>query len=627
MPTEAQLVDALSKADAAGDTASAQQFASMIKAQRASGGNAALPAAPQQDNPAARAFAAGQQQGAQTSPLMAGVDQAANSVLFGQGDRVMGALRYVGQRIAGVPNPDSYDTDRAYMGGQFSGSQGAHPVAGTVGGVTGSFLGGAGVAKTLDAARELPVVGKTVGAISDALTPVTRDAAGTPLRTGSAVGNVLKSGAANGVLGFGIAKADGQDTPSALQTAGISALAGPTVGKMAEFGLSKLLPASQRAFTTLAQAVRETPAVLEKAYDTFVKTTGAEPTMAQLADLKSRGAIKSLAKANATVGQAANVAANAGSAPLHEQLQTFATRPQTEAALNDFRDTQMDQAMSTPHPQTGVALRDTPVNDPAGILTDPHIEYALRPNTAINQRLNQASPLVDDRIPNNTATIGDIETIRKALRDQQNSLMRPAPGSNSSRDPILAKEFGDMAAKVESLGSQADPDYARVLGNYRHLSRYGQGLAHGATGRGVGDIDTGDSQLGAALKTPMGLAGYEHGNALYNGRQALNSIAPSSIAPEQQFGAHHATQAAMAASSGGVGAIYHAMRAIPGLHLPDSAQQIVARQLFDPSMSKQAVANLRRGRVTDQQIRQLGTMIGGAAGANISSYLSQGQGQ
>lgn len=622
MPTEAQLVGALQQADANGDTAAAQQFAGMIKQQRAAPQPTDLPTPAQ--TPANNAYAAGQEAGAQTSPLMAGIDQASNSVLMGQGDRVMGAVRYAAQRIAGVKNPDDYATDRAFAGGQLSGSQEAHPIAGTVGGVAGAFMGGGIASKAVSAA------GKAVPAIqtaADMLTPVTRDAAGTPLRAGSAVGNVVKSAVANAAIGGGIALANGENPAQAGQTALISAAAGPTVGKVAEFSLGALSGASSRAYQTLAKTIGETPDTLEKAYDSFVKLTGAEPTMAQLSGLKTQGQIKSLADANSTIADAAVKAARAGSAPLHEQLQTFqnATRPQTVAAVNDLRDTMMDSNMNQPHPQTGVPLRDTPVSDPSGLLVDPHIEYALRPNTAVNARLGQTSPVID-RIRNDQVTLGDVETIRKALRDQQNGFSSPAPGSNNARDPILAKEFGDIAAKVENLGTAADPDYAKVLGQYRDLSRYGQGLAHGMTGKSVNQIDPGDSQLGAALKTPTGIAGYEHGNALNTAQQALKAISPGSISPGSAAPGLQDIAHATLSTAGKVGLVSKTMRAIPGLHLPESAQQVVAKQLFDPTMSKQAVANLRRGNVTDQQIRQLGTMVGGVAGANIAQYLSQ-QGQ
>jgi hypothetical protein len=616
------LMAALQKADAAGDTQSAQQFASMIKQQQGQQDPATANQTQPAETPAQTAFDQGAQEGSQQGPVSTAINQAAKSVLMGQGDKVMGAIRWAAQRLAGVKNPDDYATDRAYMGGKFSGSQAANPLSGTAGGVAGAFMGGGILAKTAKAAESLPVVGKGVAAVNDALTPATRDINGTPMRVGNAILNVGKSAGANAAVGGGLALANGQDPAQAAQTAAVSAVAGPTVGKLAEFSLGKLLPASQRAYQAFSQAVGMKPADLEAAINAHQSLTGDIPSTAAMADLASQGKLQSLAKSNGIVADAAIKAARAGSAPLHEQLATLgnATRPQTEAAINNLRDTMMESNMALVDPSTGNALRDEPINDPNGILNSPHIDIAMRPNAAINARLNQPSPVLD-AIQNGTATVGDIDTIRKALRDQQNAFMNPAPGSNNARDPNIAREFGNIANQVEQLGRSQVPDYGKALDQYRGLSKYGQGLAHGASGKSVAAVDPGDTQLQTALQSPMGSAGYEHGNALYNAKQVLNSISPNSITPPGGPGLQDVAHATLS-TAGKVGLVSKALRTIPGLHLPDSAQQIIAKQLFDPSMTKQAVANLRRGRVTDNDIARLGTMIGGNAGANIAQYLS-----
>jgi hypothetical protein len=272
-----------------------------------------------------------------------------------------------------------------------------------------------------------------------------------------------------------------------------------------------------------------------------------------------------------------------------------------------------------------VPLRDTQVQDPNGVLLDPHVDYALRPNTQVNSRLNQtSSPYYGAKT--NSATIGDIDTIRKALRDTQNAFMRPPAGSGHARDPGLAKEFGDIANKVEQLGVTADPDYGLVLQNYRNGSRYAEGFAHGLAGKPIADVPEGDSLLAASLKTPHGIAGYEHGNALHNAAQALDVIRPGSVSPQGGgVGPSHVAQGAMAASSGGISAVYHAMRAIPGLHLPDNVQRTIANQLFNPHTTQQGINNLRRAGVDADNLRQIVGMTGLAAGANTGRYLSNNE--
>lgn len=556
----------------------------------------------------------GEAQGKSENAGSAGIDQAAQQGTFGLSNYINAGATYAAQRLFGQQRPDSFATDLAISRGRSAGEVAASPVAGTVGGTLGGLVGGGALGTILKAARVVP----GAGAVLDALAP----------KAGQGVRNVLKASGTGAAIGTGIGLANGQSFPEAAQSGAIAAVATPVVGKVASVAAARLTPVAQRAMQALATHLSETPEDLESAFQSFQHLTGSTPTMAELAGLKSQGLLKKLASANATIGEAATQAADLGGAPLHEQLAAMqasnANRPQTAAAIDALRNSVTDQAMNMPHPQTGMTLNQTHAPDPQSFLLDPRVEFAMSPNAHVNARIGRPSEILD-RIAQNQQTIGDVDVVRKALRDQQNQFMRPAPGSMSAKDPLLAKEFGDLAQKVEGIGVRADPDYGKVLGNYRGLSRYSDGFQHGLTGNAFEDVPRDDTMLAASLKTPMGQAGYEHGNALYVAKAALDTIKSGTVNPQTSFNAGHATQAAMAASTGGWPAIYHAMRAIPGLHLPDNVQQEIARQLFDPRQTAAGIANLRRARVSDHDIRAFGAAVGGTAGGKIADVLSQGR--
>lgn len=567
--------------------------------------------APQPQSAADRANAAGQEAGAAESPLIAGIGQAATQGTMGLQHYINAGARYAAQRLSGVPNPDDFSTDLAYSRGKSQGEITAHPIAGTVGGVAGAVMGGGALGTLAKGSR-----------FARALAPV----------DGEKVLNVAKAAGTGAAVGGTTALANGDNLPDAARTAAVSALATPVAGKVASFALNKLQPAGQRAMQTLANTLNESPKVLQDAYDTFTKLTGNVPSMAQITDLASQGKLRDLAKANPTIASAAIKAANFGNAPLHEQLAATqnATIPQSAHGINTLRDTETDTAMATPHPVTGVPLRDTLVNDQQGVLLAPHVEYALRPNTTLNARVGNLDHMgntpILSRIGDNQATIGDVDTVRKALRDVQSQLMSPPMGAQHARDPIMAKEFGDLANKVEGLGVRADPDYGHVLTNYRNASNYAEGFSHGLKGNSIMDVPENDTRLASALNSSHGTAGYEHGNALYTGQQALNSIAPGSVrAADGGANAGHVAQAAMAASSGGVSAVYHGMKALPiiGDRVPEKVQQVIAKQLFDPKTAQQGINNLTRAGVQAKDLKVLGATIGGVAGQRIADYLSQ----
>lgn len=646
MATLDQLNAALLKADAAGDTANAQLFANQIKQMRASAGQGAPPVP---TSAADAANAAGQDAGANESAGMAAIGQAAHQGTFGLNDYINAGARYAAQRLTGVDNPDDFATDVAYSRGKSQGETAGHPIAGTIGGVAGAVLGGGAILK---AAKAIPGIAGLV----DAASP----------KAGQAVLNVAKSATANAAIGGGLSVANGDDLPTAGRNAAISAVAGPIVGKLAGIAAGKLepyasaaiaklvpsfkpttlSPDSQAAMSTLADSLKMTPADLQAAYDSHLKLTGALPSLAQISDLQSQGKLRALAAANPEIGEAAMTAASAGNAPLDVQLKQAAAdranlaamgrtgRPQTSQGILGARDQAMDAMMAAKDPSTGLALRDEPVQDPSGVLQSAHVDYAMRPDEAINARLNQSSPVMDrvrasatpSGLSNSASgppvTIGDVETIRKALRDQQSRFMRPAPGADRAANPQIAKEFGDIANKVEGLGTSQHPDYGTAIGGYRQMSRYNTGFEHGMAGNALNDAP--DDFTAKDLASSMGQAGYAHGNALNRAQAALDAISPSTVRPEAELGPTAAAKAVHATTAPTVGTLASIANHLSGLALPKQVQGVVARQLFsnDPVVVKQGIANLARAKVSANDIRQLGAAVGGSAGLAISQYLN-----
>lgn len=593
----------------------------VIAAAQAQFGGSAPETQPNQRAVTARdlAFDAGREAGAEPGALnsvSAAIGQAAQQGTGGLQNYLNAGIRYVAQRAAGVQNPDDIQTDLAYARGHSEGEIEGHPVAGTVGGVLGGIAGAGAAGTALKGTR------------------LARAAAAVP---GQKVANVAKAAAAGAAIGGGAALAEGQNLPQAAETAALSGAGGTVAPKVMSYSVSKLQPTAQRAMQTLADNLRESLPTLQATYDNFVKLTGNPPSIAQIMDLKAQGKLRDFAKANPTIAAAAIKAANIGDAPLHEQLAAtqFASRPQSAQASLDLRDSRMDEGMNAAHPVTGKTLAETPVDDPQKILLSPHVDLALNPDQTINARLNRTSPTLD-RIQNNQATLADVETVRKALRDQQTAFMSPSAGSTHARNPQIAKEFGDIANKVEGLGRRADPtqgagrQYGALLDQYRSISRYTDAFTHGLNGNPF-EAPEGDHLLASALKSKEGAAGYEHGNALHTAQNALDSIAPGSVAqPEGGVAARHLAQGGAAVATGGINSIIHGLRALPvvGDRLPEGVQKVIAKQLFDnnPRVVGQGIRNLTRAGADAKSIRAMAAGFGGAASAKIADYLSsQGQ--
>lgn len=595
-------------------------------------------------SPQDQANAAGQDSGANESPVMAAIGQAAHQGTFGLNDYINAGARYAAQRLTGVKNPDDYSTDVAYSRGKSQGEATASPIASTVGGVAGALLGGGAIAKGLSAAKTLPGVGRVI----DALAPIAN----------KPISNISKSVGINGLIGAGQSAANGDDQPTIGRNAVISSIVGPVVGKVAgavasrvePYIAGKLTPAIQKlvpsfnpdnlsgtslaSLNTLATTLGVSNKDMAAAYDSHKLLTGALPSIAQITDIAQQGKLKALAAANPEIGQAAITAAQAGNAPLDVQLKQAASdranlasqgmpgRPQTSQGLLSARDQAMDVMMNSKSP-AGVALRDEPISDPTGVLSQPHVAYSLQPDTQMNARLGQPNPVLEN-IRNGNATVGDLDTVRKALRGTQADLMRPNPSGGSAQNPLGAKEFGNVANQVEGLATSQHPDYGTAISGYRQLGRYETGFNHGIAGNDFHDAPDDFTRQDLDHPSGIGKEGYAHGNALYNGQRALDAIAPSTVKDGTQPGLGTVAAAAHTIAAPSLLSVANLSNHLQGLSLSKSVAPVVAKQLFsnDPVVVKQGIANLGRAKVSSQDIARLGAAIGGTAAAGINQYLN-----
>lgn len=616
MPSEQQLVDALQRADAAGDHEGAQQIADMIKAQRA--GDVDPSVAPTHGGPAAAptshdaAAQAGLQAGQDENPILAGISQAAQQATFGGQNYINAGIRWAAQRALGVKNPDSFADNLEYSRSKSAGEAGAHPVASTVGGVAGSFLGGGAIG---DAVKLASKGSKVVAAGQRLLTPGS-----------NAVANVAKSAGINGLISGGSSLAAGDDTLTAGRNAAIGAVAGPVLAKGANVAFNKLTPVAQRAMMTLAKTLDESPQVLAAANQAYTRVTGVQAPLAALTGLKSQGKLKALAAANDEIGQVAATAADIGGAPLHEQLQALQQaqqNPQTVSGMEALRDRNHSAALDQPAATTnGVPLRDAPVpittQSRLDVLTDPLITHALNPDTRVTNSLFGPDDL-HNAIATDTLTVGDLDHIRLQLRNQQ--AVHDSPTAGTGRNPEVAKAYGKAAQAIEAMAQSAHPAYGNAMSDYRNASRYTTGFQHAYEGKALTDAP--DNFTARDLAHPIGQAGYEHGLALRKGQQALAAIAPGTVQPPKGPDVTTAIKAAHAVSAPSALSVAGILNSLQGKSLPKAAQAVVSDMLYskDPARVQQGIANLEKYGVQSDDLRRLAGVIGGVGAERITAHL------
>jgi len=208
-----------------------------------------------------------------------------------------------------------------------------------------------------------------------------------------------------------------------------------------------------------------------------------------------------------------------------------------------------------------------------------------------------------------------------------------------------------LANGIEQMARDSSPEYSDALDQFANDSNYIDGHAHGLTGKTVGQ--TQDPGLIKALASPDGQAGYQSGittrlaNTAFAGEggastvgkdiasqagtaanlgktfrpvqvdalrdaagaetaaaDSLRALAPTTPAPAATGAGVRLAMAAAELSRGRpVAAMYHGIRALPGLHMSDNVARITAGYLTDPSMAQQGINLMARGGINETQTR------------------------
>lgn len=641
---------------------SAAQVMAYVQSQH----NPASPAAPAQ-SPGDAAFAAGQETGKNESGLSAGLDQAARQYLpLGLGTDVGAAARYVGQRVVGVKNPDSFATDLAYSGGQSQGETEGSPVASTVGGLTGGVGQAVALTPLLRAAQPF----KASLALKTAAQGGTKLGNATKLLAQGATAGAELGAAQGGVQG-GINGGNGLSLPGAAVGAATGGAEGAAVGGAggllasgaltAGKGIKALFsPAGDKSIAILAQKFGVSPTDLRSVYGRFkldtggtidpttgVVTGGRDPAMGELTDLYNRGEVHAMVGKNPLLGAAVANAADTSATTLGSRLTTQMAKTigpgEDPAELVQARGANMTAAMD-------------PLRDQKIPLAPSDIEF-LRSEVLPNSGLTQLGRRgIHADLDTGELSIGSADTLRKSL----NLRAQANPGEG----------FDQLASGIRDIATDASPGYKQALEDYGADSRYINGHAHGLTGKTIGQ--TSDPSLISDLSTPEGEMGYKSGIAtrLNNaaaknassaastaadlaqptstganvsktfspidagalrsaaaaegkGLESLQAIAPSM--PKGAEGPNMGQAALSAVSHTWPMRVFHLIQAHLGAGMSDDVARVTARYLTDPSMAKQGIALMARHGITPAQTQQL--LQRAAAGGAVVGNSAANQGQ
>lgn len=642
MATEEQLIGALRKADAAGDTDGAKRIAAMIKSQRSS-------------TPAASG-------GSDAGGLYAALHGFEDAATFGFGDKAAAGLAAgASHLIPGIPN-QSYDQALQGIQGRSTASADAHPLAALGGDLAGIVGGGGVLASGLKAAKAIPIAGRLAEGADALLTA----------KKGQGIRNVAKAAVTGGALGALDAAGHDANEDQTLEATALGAVGGPIVSKIGTTVVKALTPASQKAMALLAEKIGETPDVLQRAFTQFQAATGRVPTMAELVGLKTRGELRSVAADNPTVGEAMTHARDTAEAArtdaLPQRIDQIAGPTQDVNTLVTARRTRMDAAMQPLH-------RTTVPVDPndLDLLNDPRIRSAFANGSPLRTRLRGVIEDLAAGNPNHDLTVQDFDQIRQAVRGRQAAYANPA---NSAHNPHTAREYGDLADQIGDVATQAEPGYRVALDQFASDSDYLHGFKHGMAGHDIGEAER--PELIAALGRAEGARGYQSGitsrlaqqagesnsgalrtanDLSENGAtirrvrgslgaqtarqlqeaghheaysaQALDAIAPGTLRPateENLLG--HAGQAAAAATAHSPTWIgYHLTKLFGGGKLKMSAavQTKIAQYLSDPNMTQQGINLLRKAGASNADMARLATAIAGSTGVSAGEAVAGGQ--
>lgn len=651
MPSRAELIAGLRKADAAGDTYAAKRFATMLNAQSAA--HPPTPATP----------AAAPEQGLLGDiggSALAALHGYADSATLGAGDYLSAGVATAGQaaghalgldQLGVTAAPQDYSRNLSDIRGDAAERANNHPVAAIAGDVAGLFGGGGVIGAGLKGAKALPVVGRAATLAEAALAA----------RRGQPVLNTVRAVATGAGVGAVDSALHGGNADQNLISAAGGAIAGPVMGKLAGAVATRLAPASERALALLSDKIGETPAMLRTVFDKFRAATGRAPTMAEVVGMKSRGELATIAAENPTVGVAANQAAVNANATrpttLPGQVTAAAGRaPETLGGLETARNTAMDTAMRPIGPKQ-VPLDSTTVD----LLSDPRMRPVV---TDPKMRMRIADAITNHGGGSPAAlSIDDIDAIRQALRARQGALHAGGRSQN-------AMGLGEMADNLISATDAHVPEYRAALNEYANTSDYIAAFEHGFAGKSIGEADgglvktlgtakgqsghasgvmsrlaqdAGGSERGAnsvaldltqpgTLRAVMEAVGpkraaelAEAGAFERKSREALNEVAPGQITPQSP-------SANVADAAHGLAAVTYHSPAASAYHgsriwqrifgdsvkVPPAVQRQVAAYMLDPRKTAQGIALLKKAGAKADDIRRFQTAVSAATADEIA---------
>lgn len=628
MPTEAQLVDALTRADAAGDHEGAAQLASMIQQMR---GSSTPPAQTAQQ----RASAAGQAAGAQESPLMAAIGGAAHAGTLGLMDYIGAGARYAGQRAVGVDSPDNFDTDLAYTRGVSQGATSEHPVANVVGNVAGVLMGGGALSAGAKAAEALPVIGKAAQAVGRVLAP----------QSGQPVANVARTAIVGGA-GAGAQSALSGDTPAQI---GVNTAAGAVIGPAAGYaaqGVAKAIaPLPMKTARLLAKMFGESADDVATTWSRESAAAGRPLSMREFSTLAQAGKIRGAAANNSvlvnTLIASDDTASAARSTSMaHQFAYDSAGRPTTSSAdLEAWTKKAGDSEFGAVRNQTF----------PLSPEDNDFLQGDVMPYVSLSRA---AKRTIAEELDRGELSVGSADILRRNLRD----LASAKPGQG----------FYERMGDVNDLVSAAVPEYRAAVQNYAKRAQITEGAKLGEQVLGGNDTlgflsDFNNSSDAAKIGVPHGVRA-----ALYNAAQTPDSagglagklatddglyqrlaatIGQPAADRLRNLGQAEATAAERVAQTSprspvnaGTGALgssathalgavashsptgvaYHAaqlVRSLPGVRLSPAVQAKVAGMLTDPRQTQQAINYLRKAGAADADLRRLTMGISTSAGS------------
>lgn len=540
-------------------------------------------------------------------------------------------------------------TDPAAMGQRFQQIQSANPAAATAGTIAGTvapaLIPGVG-----EAAEAIPAFGLAGGAA-----------------------NVARAAIAGGTIAGADTLTRTGNLGDAATNAAIGAVAGPVVGKVVGAGLGAARAMSApaaKAWAYIAKKIAVDPADLQAFIAAHRMLTGQQPSIQQVLDANSAGAVKDFAQNNPQAamilqqGQAASAAAlpaqAAGAverggmqAPTPTFISGIAADAQHPQGLLDTRDRSMDQAMG--------AMRNTGVSLPEDLRGDPDLQNAL---TGRNFRG------VRERLDNDELTIGDVDQIRQQL----NAVSQNHPAGPGS-------PFAQLSNELVEEARQQVPQYAAALDEYGSASRYIQGFNHSYSGGAPAETAT-DAGVRRALATPEGAQGHAAGvvtnirnragsspsgavstlqdiatpgdtqrafqgaatgntggatdraQALLDQQQSVARSTPTSVSPPN--GLNAAGNLAAAGVEGAAGlhlsAISRLSRSVTSFlkhsTFAPAVQRAIANGLTsrDPAVRDAMIERLRSANVAESDLKNLQTVIAGVAGGKSSAAMDDTRG-